>query len=155
VWSAVVFGFYAFAASKRGVYLLAMYPAVALLLGWWGDEQCGATAIEQRWQARLLSVLVWPLTGILGLTTVLAALEGVGVPIVATVGRRLPPWLQPFTPWVSQTIAGGRWPLLAYLLIATGAMYGCIRAARAPRWGMTLATLFCAVSALILSVDHV
>ena len=43
VWIAVVFGFYAVAASKRGVYLLALYPAVALLLGWWWDEQASRT----------------------------------------------------------------------------------------------------------------
>ena len=34
VWIGVVFVFYEFAASKRGVYLLALYPAVALLCGW-------------------------------------------------------------------------------------------------------------------------
>ncbi|MCX8072043.1 MAG: glycosyltransferase family 39 protein [Candidatus Binatia bacterium] len=38
LWCAVVFFFYEFAASKRGVYLLAAYPAVALLCGWWWHE---------------------------------------------------------------------------------------------------------------------
>lgn len=34
VWIALVLGPYSMAASKRGVYLLGLYPALALLLGW-------------------------------------------------------------------------------------------------------------------------
>lgn len=37
LWSAVVLAFYALPASKRGVYLLPLYPALCFLLGWWAD----------------------------------------------------------------------------------------------------------------------
>lgn len=43
LWIAVVIGFYALPASKRSVYLLALYPAAALLIGWWW-EQCRSAA---------------------------------------------------------------------------------------------------------------
>lgn len=35
MWALFVVAFYSLPASKRGVYLLAGYPAVALLVGWW------------------------------------------------------------------------------------------------------------------------
>lgn len=35
LWFLVVLGFYSIPASKRSVYLLALYPAAALLVGWW------------------------------------------------------------------------------------------------------------------------
>ncbi len=38
VWFAVVFVFYSLADAKRSVYLLALYPAAALLTGWWWSE---------------------------------------------------------------------------------------------------------------------
>jgi 4-amino-4-deoxy-L-arabinose transferase-like glycosyltransferase len=38
VWFAVVFVFYSAASVKRSVYLLALYPAAALLTAWWCAE---------------------------------------------------------------------------------------------------------------------
>ena len=53
VWILTVFGFYALSGSKRPVYLLPLYPAVALLLAvWWQELQRGTVAL-----ARPLS---WP-----------------------------------------------------------------------------------------------
>ena len=53
VWILTVFGFYALSSSKRPVYLLPLYPAVALLLAvWWQELQRGTVAL-----ARPLS---WP-----------------------------------------------------------------------------------------------
>lgn len=37
LWVAIVFAVYAAATSKRSVYLLGLYPALFLLLGWWWD----------------------------------------------------------------------------------------------------------------------
>ncbi len=54
VWIAVVFAIYAVATSKRGVYLLGLYPAVALLLGWWWDERSRSRGGEDGWLADLV-----------------------------------------------------------------------------------------------------
>jgi 4-amino-4-deoxy-L-arabinose transferase-like glycosyltransferase len=42
VWIATVFLFYSTASGKRAVYILPLYPALALLLGyWWQELRCG------------------------------------------------------------------------------------------------------------------
>ena len=155
VWIAVVFGFYALAASKRSVYLLALYPAVALLLGWWWDEQRRAPAKEDRWQAPLLSFFAWPLIGLVSLTFLTVLLESLGAPILVAVGRWLPAEAQPFAPSLSETIRAQHWLLLGLLLAAGASLYACIRAARAARWVGILAGVFCATAALIMSVSQV
>jgi 4-amino-4-deoxy-L-arabinose transferase-like glycosyltransferase len=155
VWIAVVFGFYAVAASKRGVYLLALYPAVALLLGWWGDEQSRASDEEERWLARLLPFLGWLLTGVVGLIFLTALLESLGAPLLVTVSRWLPQSAQPFAPCLSGAIRAQRWLLLGLLMTAAASLYACIRAARAARWMGIFAGVFCAAAALIMSVCQV
>ena len=40
-WFGTVFIFYSLASSKRSVYLLALYPAAALLCGWWIETLAG------------------------------------------------------------------------------------------------------------------
>jgi len=155
VWVAVVFGFYAVAASKRGVYLLALYPAVALLLGWWWDEEARAPVEEGQWLARLLLFLGWMLMGLLGLTFLAALLESLGAPLLVTVSRWLPQSAQPFAPCLSDAIRAQRWLLLGLLVTAVASLYVCIRAARAARWMGILAGVFCAAAALLMSVRQV
>ncbi|GBD25059.1 Undecaprenyl phosphate-alpha-4-amino-4-deoxy-L-arabinose arabinosyl transferase [bacterium HR30] len=73
IWIAVVFLFYEFAASKRGVYLLALYPAVALFCGWWWSE---LSDLEPSWGERWRTVLAY---GAHAFSAVLAAaLAGLG-----------------------------------------------------------------------------
>jgi len=46
VWTTTVFLFYSAATSKRSVYILPLYPAVALLLGaWWQELRQGEVAL--------------------------------------------------------------------------------------------------------------
>ncbi|MFQ5665915.1 MAG: glycosyltransferase family 39 protein [Candidatus Binatia bacterium] len=155
VWIGVVFGFYALAASKRSVYLLALYPAVALLLGWWWNERTGGAGGADRWLARLLRAVGWPLlgTGLLLLAVVL--LESAGAPVLATTQPWLPARAQPFAPWISDAIRSGSWLLAALLLLGLAGLYGCIRAARAAhRWWIFVFT-FCTVASLLMAVREV
>ena len=46
VWFAVMFGFFSFAVGKRPVYLLPVYPALALLLADWFHRQVGSMGIR-------------------------------------------------------------------------------------------------------------
>lgn len=46
VWSATILFFYSVAKSKRSVYILPLYPAMALLLGaWWQELRQGSTTL--------------------------------------------------------------------------------------------------------------
>jgi len=155
VWIVVVFGFYAVAASKRSVYLLALYPAVALLLGWWADEQSVAPAGEQRWLARPLAAVSWVLVGVLGVLVLAVLLEGLGVPIAATLRPWLPARAQPFLPLASDVIRSGRWAILGFLVLSAAGFYGTTRAARGPRWSAMIGTLFCGVAAVTMAVSKV
>jgi len=155
VWILVVFGFYSLAASKRGVYLLSLYPALALLLGWWADEQCHAAPEEERWLARILPVVGWALIATVGLLLALVMLEGLGAPILLAIQGWLPASVQSYPAWISETMRAGRWPLLGLLVAALAALYACVRAAVAVRWTGVFAGVFAAASALVLSVNLV
>ena len=155
VWIAVVLGFYSVAASKRGVYLLSLYPAVALLFGWWWDEQRRSDADEQRWLARVLEVIVWPLLGIAGCALIAVLLEALGAPLCATAQRWLPSDAQPFAPIVSETIRAGRWALLGCLLVAVTALYAVADAARRVRWRGIFAAMFVTVAAVLVGAQQV
>jgi hypothetical protein len=55
IWIATVFLFYSAASGKRSVYILPLYPAVALLLGaWWQELRQGTVALPKpmRWLLR-------------------------------------------------------------------------------------------------------
>jgi 4-amino-4-deoxy-L-arabinose transferase-like glycosyltransferase len=154
VWIAVVFSVYAFAVSKRGVYLLSLYPALALLLGWWWDEQRQALPEEDRWLAQLLPFVGWTLTGLLALISVVVLLETVGIPIMAVIQWGLPASAKAFAPWIGDTMRSGRWLLLGLLLTAAVSLYVCIRAAHARRWTEIFAGIFGAAAALTMSVNR-
>lgn len=153
VWVAVVFAFYAIAASKRSVYMLSLYPAVALLLGWWGDEQSRAPVEEERWLARRLTLVGWMLTGMLSLAFVVVLLESLGAPLFLFIQHWLPVSAQSYAPWISATVRSGRWLLLGLLLVATASLYGCSGAAAAARWNGIFAGLFGTTAALIAAVN--
>jgi hypothetical protein len=154
VWVAVVLGFYSVAASKRGVYMLSLYPAVALLIGWWWDEQCRSDAGQQRWLARVLEVIVWPLLAIAGFASIAVLIEALGAPLCATAQRWLPSDAQPFAPIVSETIRAERWGLLSCLVVAVAALYAVTDAARRVRWRGIFAAMFVAVAAVLVGAQQ-
>ncbi len=73
-WCVAVFAPYAVASSKRGVYLLPLYPAVALLVGWWADALWRGI-VRAPWWSRALALLLWPLALLLAGLATLAALQ--------------------------------------------------------------------------------
>jgi 4-amino-4-deoxy-L-arabinose transferase-like glycosyltransferase len=118
VWAGVVLIFYSFAQSKRGVYLLALYPALVTLLA-----VCVADAIANPSEPlRQFVAIVGNLTGITMLLTGIAALVGLAVIIVspATMRDFLAFWgitARGFVPALSAEIAA-RWALAASAPIA-------------------------------------
>jgi 4-amino-4-deoxy-L-arabinose transferase-like glycosyltransferase len=152
VWSAIVFAFYTVAASKRSVYLLALYPAVALLLGWWWDAQSRAPQEDSPWIARLVRVVGWILLGVVVPLLVLVLLEALGAPLAVGMAKWLPAGARGAGTLVSTVIRGDRWPLLGLLAAAAGALYGMIRAARTSRWLGMFAGLWSTTALLLVAV---
>jgi 4-amino-4-deoxy-L-arabinose transferase-like glycosyltransferase len=151
LWSAAVFLPYAVASSKRGVYLLPLYPAVALLIGWWtqrvwrGVTQTGALRVA-------LVVVLWPLALLCALLAAGALAERAGIPVLA--------WLPDVArargaAHVRAIVAacGASDGLFAPLLAAAAAVaaVGALAAASSrPR--LLLAAMFAVTAALILAV---
>jgi hypothetical protein len=155
VWIGVVFGFYSIAASKRGVYLLSLYPAVALLVGWWWDDVRSADADRQAWLARLLAVFMWPTLGVVGVLLLAVLLEGVGVPLCITAQRWLPADAQPLAPVLSATVRAGGWALLGCLALAVAALSLGVQATRRMSWRGIFTSLFVTVAALQVAAQQV
>lgn len=81
LWSLAVFAPHALATSKRGVYLLPLYPAVALLLGWWADRLI-AGGVPFALGRRLIGWLAWPLALLLAALALAALAQAAGVPLL-------------------------------------------------------------------------
>ena len=82
IWSVAVFLPFAVATSKRGVYLLPLYPAVALLIGWWIERVWrGATSISVL--RPVLAGVLWVLALVCALIAVAAIGERAGMPLLA------------------------------------------------------------------------
>ncbi len=148
VWIAAVFGFYSLSISKRSVYLLALYPAIALLLGWWWDEQARSSVDHERWLGRLLFVLSWGLVGTISFIVLTALLELVGLPVCAFVGRWLPADSQPFAPVVGDALRSNPRLLLGCLAVAAVSFVLCAYAGRATQWMVVFVTMFVGISAV-------
>lgn len=79
IWFAVVFVFYSAADAKRSVYLLALYPAAALLTGWWWSEWARGT-VPSRWlTGRVARGAVGVLCGVAVVPLISTVAEGLGL----------------------------------------------------------------------------
>lgn len=105
-WMVVTLVFFSLSPAKRTVYILTMYPAMALLVGSAVDRLAArwpeARASERRW-------LVWPLAAVAGLGALIAA-------AVPSVAERLAEELEPMGPALPPLVIVG-----ALLLAAGGA----------------------------------
>jgi 4-amino-4-deoxy-L-arabinose transferase-like glycosyltransferase len=90
LWVAVVFAFYCVPVSKRGVYLLPLYPAACLLIGWWADAVLRGE-IDPRWLERLLAPLAWSLAAALAFVGLAVAGHAIGLSAFDLVAA----WLRP------------------------------------------------------------
>lgn len=151
VWIVIVFGFYALATSKRGVYLLALYPALSLLLGWWvAHLRTGAD--RPRWLPRIMPPVAWGVAATCAVLALVAVAERGRFPVLAAsaglVGRASANEIAPVTAMVTAHAA------LLGILFAMAALAAVATAlsARAQRWGLTVAALLLTVSPIIVAV---
>jgi 4-amino-4-deoxy-L-arabinose transferase-like glycosyltransferase len=154
LWIAAVFAPYAVASSKRGVYLLPLYPAVALLVGWWG-----AAVLRGEGASRQARVLVWGAWLIAAVAAVLAlagAADWIGIPVLHGFTTLLDPRAAADLRAVAAHVAGAREPILAGLLAAAAAaaVIAALSGAR-QRWIPTWVALTLCIVALVGAVRWV
>jgi 4-amino-4-deoxy-L-arabinose transferase-like glycosyltransferase len=153
LWIVAVFALYAFATSKRGVYLLPLYPAVCLLVGWWA-AQAVRGRVEPRWLLRVLAPLAWVLAAVLALLAVVAGAQAAGLPLLDSAASLFGPRPAFDLACVAAAVrdhAG----LALCLAMAAAAAAALASGARARRCGVALASLFVGTAAVIIAVRAV
>jgi len=123
-WSVVVAVFFGVAASKRSVYLLPLFPALALLAGAAVQRDTGVRI--RRWVVRATVVYVPALVLLAAAAVGLAA----GLDPTLLIGR----WLEPTDALGAEGLAGAaREAAPRVLLVATGTLFGAAALDRARR----------------------
>lgn len=91
VWAATVFVFYSASSSKRSVYILPLYPALALLLGAWWQELRSGTAVLPRAFSWLLSGSGYVSLGVVGIAVFVVVSQALGHDPLALIRPLLHP----------------------------------------------------------------
>jgi 4-amino-4-deoxy-L-arabinose transferase-like glycosyltransferase len=143
VWIGAVLLFYSVASAKRSVYLLALYPAAGLLVGWWweGLKQTG----PPRWlRGRTARCAVGLAAGAVLLPLAVTFAEGVGLAPLALLAPFLHPKDQANLPIVRGIIDAHFPAVLVGLGLALAALVATLNALRRERWAL----LFTSTTAL-------
>ncbi|NOT55819.1 MAG: glycosyltransferase family 39 protein [Deltaproteobacteria bacterium] len=155
VWTATVFLFYSAASGKRSVYILPLYPAVALLLAsWWEELRQGTIAVPPRvlWLMRA--------SGYLGLALVVVVILGViaqygGADPLALIRSWLHPKDQSNLPLFTGIVATHAWAFLLWGLVTTGAAVLLVLGLQRTHWGWVFTALAAFTFSLFLLINTV
>lgn len=155
VWAATIFLFYSAASGKRTVYILPLYPAVALLLGvWWQELRRGAVELP--------GVLSWLLRGggYLCFLTVLVAMAVVlgqllGHDLLALMRPLLHPKDQGNLPFFSNVVLQHAPAFLLWFCVVGPSSIGLLLSMHRQQWGRLFAVLVAFTFGTFLLVNNV
>jgi 4-amino-4-deoxy-L-arabinose transferase-like glycosyltransferase len=150
-WVVVVFAFYAIPASKRGVYLLPLYPALSLLLAIRLDS-----FLRGEGSLRGLRPGLMLAGGLLVAVSTAAALAAAGdaaaIPLLSAIGSFLPGGGGADFHRIAQILSSHGAPLAAYFAAAAATSLVLFLAARNRRWGTSFVAIVFSVAILGTSV---
>jgi 4-amino-4-deoxy-L-arabinose transferase-like glycosyltransferase len=155
VWTVTVFLFYSAASSKRSVYILPLYPAMALLLGaWWQELRRGTIVLPGAfsWLLRGSGYLCF-LTLSLAVASVLG--QFFGYDLLLLIRPLLHPKDQSNLPFFSDVVS--RYPLaflLWFTVVGLSALL-LLRSIKKQQWGWLFAALMVFTSSTFLLVNNV
>lgn len=146
-WLVVVFVFYSLADAKRSVYLLALYPAAALLTGWWWNELMRGTEPAPWLDSKGARVLLVALCALAVVPLLSTIGEGLGLAPLSLVAPFLAPKDRANLPLVREIIDAHLPLVLAGSAAAVGALLLGLRALRhRDRWQLLMAQTAFAVA---------
>ncbi|HJY83282.1 MAG TPA: glycosyltransferase family 39 protein [Candidatus Binatia bacterium] len=155
VWAATVFLFYSAASSKRSVYILPLYPAVALLLGvWWQELRQGTVALP-----RIVLVLLrgsgYVCFGmfLLAIAAVLAQFSGHDP--LAVIRPLLHPKDQSSLPIFTGIVAAYPCAFLLWFAVVGPSALILVRGVRRQYWGEVFASLVAFTISTFLLVNNI
>lgn len=150
-WVMLVFAFYAIPASKRGVYLLPMYPALSLLVALQLE-----TILRGETRPRLLRAAVAAGGVLLALVSAAAAFVAVGhalsIPVLPAIGSLLPDGGGSDFHRVASLVSSNGRILTFYFSAAAVTSLVIFLAARSDGWRLTFAAIVLTIGLLSLSV---
>lgn len=142
VWVLTVFLFYSASSSKRSVYILPLYPAVALLLGAWWQELRTRTALLPRSFSSLLRA-----SGYLGVLTValfiaVVAAQLLGFDPLGVLRPFLHPKDQNNLPFFADLVSTHPIAFFLWFAVVGPAALVLLRSIRRQRWGWVFGSLW-------------
>jgi len=148
---AVVFAFYSAAAGKRTVYILSLYPLMAILLGAWWAELSARSFELPRAAARALSALSMVLAALLLVVLLFFLCEAMGFPLLDTIAPLLHRRDRENLPMVRMLLRTNVPILLAWLAALAAFATLLVAGARRGRWPW----IFAAAAGLVISATLV
>lgn len=167
LWIVVVFALYALAVSKRSVYLLALYPALGLLVGWWwaakSTDATGEESDEPRWWRLALRAAALIAAGLVALVLAATVVEWLGLPLIEGVGGVFSAEARLHGEWVAQALRSHALASVALLAGAGAALWMLAQALRdqAPgsvgqrRWRTVFVTMVATLAASDLLAQQI
>lgn len=139
-WAVVTIAFFSLAGSKRPVYILPAYPALALLIGHWAAgliEGQGATKLSA-WPLR---ATVWLISVAIALVAVLTVLETSGLSLLGTIEPLLSANDAANLPAVTTALRGAPLVMLGWALATAALLAWLSHATKRSAWGQVFPCL--------------
>ncbi len=153
VWFTAVFVVLSVALGKRSVYILPLYPAVALLFAaWWSDLPLGLSA-ETRWA----KTAVYVIAAVFALGGAALAAQALGFDMVAAAERFIPPRSRESVALAAGVLNDFRTTMLFCAAVSLAGAIFLIREARRGAWNavaLSLATVLMIALSAIQSTFH-
>jgi 4-amino-4-deoxy-L-arabinose transferase-like glycosyltransferase len=140
VWLVVVLLFYSLASAKRSVYLLPLYPAAALLIGWWWDRLARGADVPRAMRGRGARTAAALLCAAAALPLAVALAEIAGLAPFRLIEPLLHPTDRANLPIVRAILAGHAAAVLAALGVILGSALAFRLVLRRERWAALFAT---------------
>jgi len=146
LWIVVPLILYSMAGSKRAVYMLPVYPAIAMLIGRWWARALAEREVLEATGARLVRRSLAGVACVMGLPAALALLEALGVSAMTLVHPILAPADSANLEAIVSSIGDHRAAVVLWSLVTCTLAFSVVRLSDARRLGVAA----CAVSLLVV-----
>jgi 4-amino-4-deoxy-L-arabinose transferase-like glycosyltransferase len=155
VWIATVFLFYSVAKSKRSVYILPLYPAVALLIGaWWQELRHGSTVMSTTF-FRLIQGSGYLCLLLAGVTIAAIGAQALGYDPLAVIRPLLHPRDQSNLPMFTGIVSTHPGAFLSWSVVTSVAVGLLVTGIRRRYWGWVFTGLAAFTVSAVLLVNNV
>ena len=155
VWIATVFLFYSISSSKRSVYILPIYPAIALLFGaWWQELRQGEIDLPRGF-LQLIRALGYVCFGVVGLAILGVIAQAAGLDPLGIIRPFLHPKDQSNLPLFTGIVADHPVAFALWFLGVGGAMILLSWGLRRQAWERVFGALVVFTTSILLLINHV